>query len=97
MDSDVMRIVFLCFSLTVTGILAYGGVTLIALLRKRLHAPSASTLAADQVDAIHARLEAAEALEHRVTDLEERLDFAERMLAHHDPEKLPAGPPEERR
>jgi hypothetical protein len=92
MDSAVMRIVFLAFSLTVTGILAYGGVTIIALLRKRLRSPSASAIAADAIDAIHARLEAAEALEHRVAELEERLDFAERVLANHAPEQLPAGP-----
>ena len=87
-----MKVVFLVFSLTVTGVLAYGGVTVIALLRKRLHAPSAASLAADELDAIHARLAAADALEQRVAELEERVDFTERMLSHRDPEQL-AGPP----
>ncbi len=96
MDSDVMRVVFLVFSLTVTGILAYGGVTVIALLRKRLHSPSAAALASDELDAIHGRLAVADALEQRVAELEERLDFAERMLAHHDPAQLPAGQPTDR-
>jgi len=96
MGSDVMRIVFLVFSLTVTGILAYGGVTVIGLLRKRLRSPSAAGLASDELDAIHARLDAADALEQRVAELEERVDFTERILAQHDPAQLPAGPPSDR-
>jgi len=96
MNEDVMKAVFLIFSLTVTGVLAYGGITLIALLRKRLHAPSAATLAAEELDAIHARLAAADALEQRVAELEERVDFTERVLSHRDPEQLPAGPPTDR-
>jgi hypothetical protein len=37
-------------------------------------------------------------LEHRLGESEERLDFAERMLAgRHEPERLPGGAPDEGR
>jgi hypothetical protein len=44
----------------------------------------------EELEMLHARMEAIEEATHRLQDLEERVDFAERMLAKHsDREQLP--------
>jgi len=79
-----------CF--LVAGIAAYASVTVISILKKRMERDGETSLPAAESDAIRGRLEAAEALEVRVAELDERLDFAERLLAqHHEPERLPTG------
>ncbi len=44
-----------------------------------------------EVEELRARLDAIEQVEHRLTDVEERLDFTERVLTHHRQERLPGG------
>jgi hypothetical protein len=48
------------------------------------------------VEHLHARLGDVDVLQARVTDLEERLDFAERLLAQGQTGRLGAAPTEER-
>jgi len=49
-------------------------------IRKRLDGAPDSSLAAE-VELLHERVRSAESLERRIAELEERLDFAERLLA----------------
>lgn len=95
---DMLRVLIFVVSLMGTLVLAYGGMSVISLMRKRAERAAAGPGSPpEELEAIHGRLDAAEALEARVTDLEERLDFAERMLARqHEPEALPGGSPPER-
>lgn len=46
----------------------------------------------DEMDHLRQRLEQLEATQHRLLELEERVDFAERLLTQRrDPERLPGG------
>jgi Tfp pilus assembly protein PilO len=46
-----------------------------------------------EVEQLRARLNEVEALQHRVMELEERVDFAERLLSQrHEPQRLERGP-----
>lgn len=49
----------------------------------------------EELEALHGRLVNVEGLEARVNELEERVDFAERLIAHQqDAVQLPAGRPQ---
>jgi Tfp pilus assembly protein PilE len=50
-------------------------------IRKRLEGATSDSPLAAEVERLHARVRSAESLERRVAELEERLDFAERLLA----------------
>lgn len=91
---DVAKVVILIVSILGAMVGTYAGMTAVSLLRRRFEARwGAAALPAHDLDAIHARLGAAEALEHRVAELEERLDFTERLIAQqHQPEPLSGGP-----
>lgn len=72
------------------GALTYGAIALIAAFSERLRGKRAA-VGSDDLDEIRGRLEATEALEARVMELEERVDFAERLLAQpRDQADLPA-------
>jgi len=45
-------------------------------------------VAQERLDEVEARLAEVDALHARVAELEERLDFSERLLAQHDPARL---------
>ena len=46
-----------------------------------------------EVEQLHSRLAEVDALQHRVMELEERVDFAERLLSQRrEPERLERGP-----
>ena len=46
----------------------------------------------DEVEQMRARMTEVEALQHRLAELEERVDFAERLLAQrHEPQRLGGG------
>lgn len=68
-----------------TGIIGYGGIMAIQLLVRHYSAKSAGALPAGDIEAelrdIRARLDESEQARERIAELEERLDFAERMLA----------------
>ena len=44
-----------------------------------------------EVEELRARMEALDMVDHRLTDVEERLDFAERVLTQRKHEQLPEG------
>jgi len=62
------------------GTLTYAAIALTAALTERLRGKRAA-VGTDDFDEIRARLDATETLEARVMELEERVDFAERLLA----------------
>jgi hypothetical protein len=93
MDSDIIKALSLLVGFVVAGLTLFGGFSVITVFRKRYESQLKSELPSAELEAIHARLEAAETLERRVAELEERLDFTERMLAQQEPGQLPAGPP----
>lgn len=47
--------------------------------------------ASAEMDEMRAEIEALRSLQPRMAELEERLDFAERLLAQREPTQLPAG------
>lgn len=88
------QIVASIIALTTTGVIAYGGVLGIhAVVR---HYSPKNSAAQGELEAelrdIRARLDETEQAQQRIADLEERLDFAERLLAQQREQgKLPAG------
>ena len=87
---DLERVVLLVAALGGGGVGLYAVFAVVQALVKRLEGRKPGP-GLDDIEAIHARLAASEALEARVEELEQRLDFAERMIARHDPDRLPMG------
>ena len=86
----MLKVVIFIGALLVAGIAAYASMSVISVVRKRLEGEP--RFPGSALDGIRARLAATEALEIRVAELEERVDFAERLLAqHNEPERLPSG------
>lgn len=92
---DVLKVIILVGSLVGIGVGTYAGVTVVSFWRRRLDKQwGPPALPPDELEAIHERLGAVDRLEGRVGELEERLDFTERLLAQqHKPEALPSGSP----
>ena len=92
--NDAIQLFLVLLAVTAAGAVGFTAFTLVTALSRRLRAKDAAGLSSGEFDATRERLAETEALEARVTELEERLDFAERMLSqHHEPERLPGGHP----
>ncbi len=91
---DMLKVAIFIIALIGAGIGAYAGVTVVSVMKRRFEGKLETTgFPPEELDAIHARLDAADALEARVAELEERADFAERMLVEKgEPERLSRGP-----
>lgn len=88
---DVVRIVILMGSLLGLGVGAYAGVTVVSIMRRRFDRPAAGR-GPDDAE-VAARLAHMDQLEARLNELEERVDFAERLITtQHESAQLPAGP-----
>jgi Tfp pilus assembly protein PilO len=62
-------------------------------LGRRIEGRTTDHALRSELDQMQARLGEVDALQHRLLDLEERLDFAERMLAQkREPDRLGRGP-----
>lgn len=93
---DLIRIAAVIGLMVGGGVGAYAAVSVISIIRRRLDPPPASGL--EELDSIQARLANVESLEARVNELEERVDFAERLIAsQHESERLSAGQPPDHR
>ena len=89
---DVLRIVILIGSMIGLGVGAYAGVTVVSIMRRRFDRPGGTRGSEDRD--LDARLAQVDALEARLNELEERVDFAERLIAtQHESAQLPAGRP----
>ena len=87
---DVIRVAAFVGALVGCGVGAYAGISIISVLRRRFD--PAPRPGVEELDSIHARLANVETLEARVNELEERVDFAERLIAaQHESERLSAG------
>jgi hypothetical protein len=90
---DLIKVVAMVAALVGLGVGTYAGVTVVSILKRRFDS-SAAGPSLDELESIHARLANVEALEARVNELEERVDFAERHIAgQHESERLSSGPP----
>jgi hypothetical protein len=88
---DELKVLIFVVSLVGAGVFAYAAITSINVRNRRLLDRAGP--GQELLDELHARLAATEALEGRVEELEQRVDFAERLIAQqHEPERLPAGP-----
>ena len=82
---DMITVLVFVLVLTGAGIGAYAGLIGINAWRRRIQGGDPGEL-----DALHERIAGVEALEHRIVELEERVEFAERMLAQKtEPDALP--------
>lgn len=69
-------------TLLATGLLGYGGLVLITALKRRGERHGlAGGLSPDEVELFRAQMGEDELLRARLSELEERVDFAERLLA----------------
>lgn len=91
---EVGQAVFAVIALAGTGVIGYGGIRAINVLVKH-YAPRNSEAQAEleaELRDIRGRLDESEHAQQRIAELEERLDFAERLLAQQrEQAKLPAG------
>jgi hypothetical protein len=94
MDSEVLKIVMMFIGIGFAGSLTYGAVALITAFSRRIERRGAGDVEslAGEVEELRQRVEEGEAVRARVQELEERLDFAERLLAQErDRARLPMG------
>ena len=90
---DVVRLFGIFIAMGGAGALIYGAVALIGVGVKRLErsAPDGAALAGELAE-LRERVAEGEGLRERVLELEERLDFAERLLAQrNEPARFPSG------
>lgn len=83
MDEDIVQFFGVMMVLLSTGLIGYAGITLISAMQRRLGRLPEPGLHPDEVEAIRLQLEEAEQTRLRLAELEERVDFAERLLAQH--------------
>ena len=97
MDSEVLKVLFMLLSVGLAGVLTFGSLTLIRAFARRIEGGRSSSelsALADQVDYLRQKVEESEGDRARIVELEERLEFAERLLAREgDRVRLP-GPGE---
>lgn len=82
MDSDVLKLFGVMLAITTAGSIGYVVIALANVMVKRLEGrkPAVSEQLEAEMADLRARMDDAEAARSRIAELEERLDFAERML-----------------
>ncbi len=94
---DVINVVAFVGALVGLGVGTYAGITVVSILKRRFDPPSTGP-GPDELEALHDRLANVEGLEARVHELEERVDFADRLIARqHESERLSGGQPPDNR
>ena len=94
MDSDVLKVLGIFLSVGLAGSLTYAAIAFTSAFARRLEGQRTGDLdaLADQVEDLRLRVEDGEATRTRIVELEERLEFTERMLAQQrDVSRLPGG------
>ena len=94
MDSDIIKVFGVFLSLGFAGSLTFAAVTFTRAFARRMESrDSRDTKAlAEQLEDLRLRVEDGESTRARLVELEERLEFAERLLARQrEPERLPGG------
>ncbi len=94
--NDALQLLGVLLAVVCAGTIGYAAFMLVTSLGRRLKRNDNPALPAEELEAIRERLAEADQLEARVTELEERMDFTERMLAQQrDAERLSSGQPVE--
>lgn len=78
--SDVLTFFGVMMALVTTGLVGFGGVTAIMAYQRRSRRELAPGFDPEEIELIRAQVAENEQLRARVGELEERLDFAERLL-----------------
>lgn len=78
---DVVKLFGILVAIASAGAVAYLLISLAAVLAKRLEGRPGSAVPEAEVAELRARLEEQDQLRLRLLELEERVDFAERLLA----------------
>ena len=81
MSQDLWNFFGVMMAIVTTGLIGYTGFTLVSALSRRLSRKPLSELEPGEADAIRAQLAEVELLRERMGELENRLEFAERLLA----------------
>ncbi len=91
---DILKFFGVMVALVSAGMFAYGGVTLIQAMQRRLERKHLPGLHPDELDAFRLQVEEGDQMRLRLAELEERVDFAERLLARHEETGSLPKPPE---
>jgi hypothetical protein len=90
---DLVKVLVVVAGFVGVGTFSYAAIAMLNVWTRRLERKTGP--GQDQIDALHARLAATEGLEARVEELEQRVDFAERLIAQQrEPDRLSAGLPD---
>jgi hypothetical protein len=88
---SMVRVLVYIIAMVGVGVFAYAAIAGLNALTGRLQRKGSP--AHDELEQLHARVAATEALEDRILELEQRVDFAERLIAEQrDVERLSPGP-----
>jgi len=90
---EILKLFGVFTAMGLAGATVYGAVKLVNVLARRFDRADSTDLEALRQDVadLHGRLEEQDQLRGRVLELEERLEFAERLLAQaREPARLPA-------
>ena len=79
MDPDVLKLFQVMVSLVVVGLGGYAGVILVNAMTRRLN-KGEPPVAPEELEYLRDKAEQVDQLSERVSELETRLDFAERVL-----------------
>ncbi len=91
MDEDVVVFLQVMLSLVLTGTVGYAAYILVNALGRKLGHRVQPELTTEEIDALRGQVADTEELRMRLTELEERVDFAERLLARQaELDRLPA-------
>ena len=82
MDSSIWNLLGVMVSIGLAATIPIGAVMLFKALASRLE--RRPELPENELESIRARLEDVDELKARIVELEERVDFSERMLAQHE-------------
>ncbi len=82
MDEDIVQFFGVMMVMLSTGLIGYAGVALIGAVKRRLDRVDSPGLNPDELEALRLQAEEGEQLRARLSEVEERLDFAERLLAN---------------
>ena len=79
--SDVAMFFGVMMTLVTTGLVGYAGVVAIRRMQRGANRHSLSPLSPDEFELLRMQVDGVEGLRARVAELEERVDFSERLLA----------------
>jgi len=80
MDSDILKFFGVMASLTVAGVFGYAGVVLVNALHQRLTRRRSPAIEPEELEALRAQVVEIDTVHARLEELEQRVDFAERLL-----------------